>query len=63
MIRKQLDAEPQPVRSSLEAPKATDQEEPVAPNVTRRGSRSLHRELSILRKTALRGSFKGQMIA
>jgi hypothetical protein len=41
MIRKELDAEPQLVRPSLEAPKAIDQREPVAPYLTRRGSRSL----------------------
>ena len=40
MIRNQLDAEPQPVRSSSEAPKAIDQREPAAQCSTRRGSRS-----------------------
>ena len=41
MIRNQLDAEPQPVRPSHEAPKAIDQWEPAALDLTRRGSRSL----------------------
>jgi N-acetylglucosamine repressor len=47
MTRKQLDAEPQPERSSPEAPIATDQREPAAGYSTRRGSRSLLRDLNV----------------
>jgi N-acetylglucosamine repressor len=47
MTRKQLDAEPQPERSSPEAPIATDQREPAAGFSTRRGSRSLLRDLNV----------------
>lgn len=45
MIREQLNAEPQLVRSSSEAPKATDQWEPAAGYWTWRGSRSVLRQL------------------
>jgi hypothetical protein len=49
MIRKQLDAEPQPVRPSREAPNAIDQREPAALYLTRRGSRSLlHKSFTLL---------------
>lgn len=47
MTRKQLDAQPQPERPSLEAPTATDQREPAAGFTTRRGSRSLLRDLNV----------------
>src|SRR5665213_1090595 len=47
MTRKQLDAEPQLERSSPEAPIANDQREPVAGYSTRRGSRSLLRDLNV----------------
>ena len=47
MTREQLDAEPQPERSSPEAPIATDQREPAAGFATRRGSRSLLRDLNV----------------
>src|ERR1035438_8493092 len=47
MTRKQLDAEPQPERSSSEAPIANDQREPAAGYSTRRGSRSLLRDLNV----------------
>jgi predicted NBD/HSP70 family sugar kinase len=47
MTRKQLDAEPQPERSSPEVPIATDQREPAAGYSTRRGSRSLLRDLNV----------------
>jgi N-acetylglucosamine repressor len=47
MTRKQLDAEPQPGRSSPEAPTANDQREPAAGFSTRRGSRSLLRDLNV----------------
>ena len=47
MTRKQLDAEPQPERSSPEASTATDQREPAAGFSTRRGSRSLLRDLNV----------------
>jgi hypothetical protein len=57
MIRKQLDAEPQPVRSFPEAPKAIDQREPAARYSTRRGSRSLLRMLFTLRNSAGLGPF------
>jgi len=56
MIREQFDAEPQPVRPSPEASRAIDPREPVAPYLTRPGSRSLFRELFTLRNSALQGS-------
>lgn len=46
MNRKQIDAQPQPERPSLEAP-ANDQREPAAGYSTRRGSRSLLRDLNV----------------
>jgi len=47
MTRKQLDAQPQPERSSREVPNAGDQREPAAGYTTRRGSRSLLRDLNV----------------
>jgi N-acetylglucosamine repressor len=47
MTRKQLDAQPQPERSSHEVPNAGDQREPAAGYTTRRGSRSLLRDLNV----------------
>jgi N-acetylglucosamine repressor len=47
MTRKQLDAEPQPERPSPEAPIAIDQREPAVGYSTRRGSRSLLRDLNV----------------
>lgn len=47
MTRKQLDAQPQPERPSIEVPIATDQREPAAGYTTRRGSRSLLRDLNV----------------
>ena len=47
MTRKQLDAQPQPERPSTEVPIATDQREPAAGYTTRRGSRSLLRDLNV----------------
>jgi N-acetylglucosamine repressor len=47
MTRKQLDVEPQPERSSPEALIVTDQREPAAGYSTRRGSRSLLRDLNV----------------
>src|ERR1700678_1445249 len=47
MTRKQLNAGPQPQRSSPEAPSASDQREPAAGFSTRRGSRSLLRDLNV----------------
>jgi N-acetylglucosamine repressor len=47
MTRKQLDAQPQPERSSREVLNASDQREPAAGFSTRRGSRSLLRDLNV----------------
>ena len=47
MTRKQLDAQPQPERSSTEDHDANDQREPAAGFSTRRGSRSLLRDLNV----------------